>query len=154
MSTIFLVTLYSVYHSSTPQEQRYQWRRPTGSEFNGTNAKSELLTPTTTKEAHPTPTKLCKGDECFRGRWIPREKPYTSLDELRPWKGCPNPPPVAAVHWDQEEADGKRLLDVMNYAWTPDAGRMKEWNAEAFVVRLLRSPGGLIIVGGEWCPFS
>lgn len=153
ISVVFFVILFSLYHSNTPQEQRYQWKRPTAGGFNGTSVQSESLRATTTKQALPTPTTLCQGDECFKGRWRPRQKPYTSLEELKPWKGCPNPPPVAAVGWDQEEADEKRLLDIMNYAWTPDAGRMRDWNAEAFVVRLLRSPGGLIIVGGEyWLP--
>ena len=144
----FLVTL-SVYHSSTPPERRYKWRRPTSGSDSFDVKLPSHDSATTTEQALPIPTRLCEGDECFRGRWRPRENPYTSLEEVKPWKGCPSPPPFAAVTWDQEKEDGKRLLDVMNWVWAPDAGTLKEWDAEAFIVRLLRSPGGLIIVGGE-----
>jgi hypothetical protein len=51
---------------------------------------------------------------------------------------------------EQEKADAKRLLEVMNWVWTPKSGVLKEWDAEAFVVRLLKSSGGLIVVGGEY----
>ncbi|KAJ3550756.1 hypothetical protein NMY22_g251 [Coprinellus aureogranulatus] len=143
IAVLLCIILLSVYHSSTPTETRYQWRKPAAP------IEPEALNFTPAEEVLPAPTRLCESEECFRGRWTPREKPYTSVEEVKPWKGCPSPRPVAAVGWDQEEADAKRLLDVINWSWTPDSGIMRDWNAEAFVVRLLRSAGGLIIVGDE-----
>jgi hypothetical protein len=54
---------------------------------------------------------------------------------------------------DEERAvlEEQRLVDLMNYVWVPTegAGKMKKWDPEDFVVQMLRTPGGLILVGGE-----
>jgi len=49
----------------------------------------------------------------------------------------------------------QRLVDLMNYVWVPTegAGRMKKWDPEEFVVQMLRTPGGLILIGGESASF-
>lgn len=90
---------------------------------------------------------LCAGADCFKGTWKPRNPPLKSIDELKPYKGCASAARLrgAAI----EKASAQRLLNIMNWVWTPYKGEIAEWNAEEFVVRLLRSPGGLISVGGE-----
>ena len=52
----------------------------------------------------------------------------------------------------KHEAGERRLMDIMSWTWKPDAGQMRDWDAEEFVVRLLRSPGGLIFIGGAHLP--
>lgn len=98
----------------------------------------------------------CSPLECTTGRWEPRQPPFRSMDEFRVayanrqdhvWKGCRAPPDPSKNSSDQGKVDEDRLMKVMNWTWTPYIGKMKEWNAENFVIRLLKSPGGLILIG-------
>ncbi|KAG5653471.1 hypothetical protein H0H81_000240 [Sphagnurus paluster] len=104
------------------------------------------------------PDNFCSPANCAAGRWEPRNPPFTSLKDFqaayanrldRLWKGCraiPDPTgqrPAAA----QGKVDEERLMQVMNWTWTPYAGELKPWDPEDFMVRLLRSPGGLILIG-------
>ncbi|KAG6853554.1 hypothetical protein C0991_003346 [Blastosporella zonata] len=99
----------------------------------------------------------CQPKECASGKWEPREPPFTSLDQFQAvyanrldvlWKGC-----AAIPDPDKKESDGRhstdeeRLMQVMNWTWTPYTGELRTWDAEEFMVRLLRSPGGLILIG-------
>ncbi|KAF6758225.1 hypothetical protein DFP72DRAFT_189008 [Ephemerocybe angulata] len=145
--------LFTYYHTSTPAEERgyrNRWSSPSHNERIKNDVK-DVPEATSTSPPVPTSTALCLGDDCFRGAWAPRQTPYTNIVELRPWTGCPSPPPAAGARSekDQAEADAKRLLDVMNWEWMPQNGVLQIFDADAFVVRLLRSPGGLIIVGDE-----
>ena len=71
---------------------------------------------------------------------------------MPPWPGCPVP-------WDangnpiedeaeKERLEGERLARLLNYHWEPSRGKLIDYDPVAFVVRLLKSPGGLIMVGG------
>jgi hypothetical protein len=100
----------------------------------------------------------CKPDECASGRWEPRQPPFTTIEQFQGayanrihqlWKGChaiPSTKPRTPEELDKANED--RLMKVMNWTWTPNVGNMKPWDADEFVIRLLRSPGGLILVGG------
>ena len=104
----------------------------------------------------------CSPEECSRGRWEPRQPPFKSMDEFREayanrldrvWKGCRAPPDMSNNSSNPEKVDEDRLMQIMSWTWTPYIGKMKEWNAEEFVIRLLKSPGGLILIGGMYLPF-
>jgi hypothetical protein len=71
------------------------------------------------------------------------------LDQV--WKGCRAIPDNTGQPRDaslQGKVDEDRLMQVMSWTWTPYIGKMREWNADEFMIRLLRSPGGLILIGG------
>ena len=58
---------------------------------------------------------------------------------------------------DEEKAvlEEQRFVDLMNYVWllTEGVGNMKKWDPEEFVVQMLRTPGGLIMIGGQSASF-
>lgn len=104
---------------------------------------------------------LCQPSECSAGKWIPRKNPFTSLNDVQTtysnlwhpvWAGCD-------VIWDSEgnlleegsekkkKLEGQRLVDTLNWEWVPDRGVLLEYDAIEFVVRLLKSPGGLVLIG-------
>ena len=104
----------------------------------------------------------CSPEECSTGRWEPRQPPFRSIDDFREayanrldhvWKGC-RAPIDASNNSSREKADEDRLMQVMSWTWAPYVGKMKEWNAEEFVIRLLKSPGGLILIGGAHFVFD
>ncbi|KAF9446706.1 hypothetical protein P691DRAFT_732731 [Macrolepiota fuliginosa MF-IS2] len=101
---------------------------------------------------------LCEPDDCVQGSWVPRDPPLRSLDDFRKkypashrgiFKICGSdeekrePEDHDRFHKAQEE----RLVRTMNWVWKPIKGRMREWDAIEFVVRLLKSPGGIIFSG-------
>jgi hypothetical protein len=99
----------------------------------------------------------CSPEECSSGRWLPRQPPFRSMVEFREayanrrdhvWKGCRAPPNATRSSSDSANVDEDRLMNVMSWTWTPYIGKMKQWDAEEFVIRLLKSPGGLILIGG------
>ncbi|KAG6869090.1 hypothetical protein C0993_003410 [Termitomyces sp. T159_Od127] len=104
----------------------------------------------------------CQPDECASGRWEPRKPPFTSLEQFQKayanrldvlWKGCsaiPDPNLGPKKVSTKGSVDEIRLMQVMNWTWTPYVGELRKWDAEEFMVRLLKSPGGLILIGGEW----
>ncbi|KAF8878756.1 hypothetical protein BD779DRAFT_1676738 [Infundibulicybe gibba] len=108
---------------------------------------------------HPRPSPWCTPSECGAGRWVPRTPLFASPADFRAayanrqdgtWKGCraiPNPARGKLNDDEQRVADEERLMHVMNWEWQPDKGNMRAWDAEEFAVRLLRSPGGLILMG-------
>ncbi|KAG5716291.1 hypothetical protein E4T56_gene10626 [Termitomyces sp. T112] len=101
----------------------------------------------------------CQPDECASGRWEPRRPPFTSLEQFQEayanrldflWKGCsaiPDPELGAKKISTKGSVDEIRLMQVMNWTWTPHFGKLRKWDAEEFMVRLLKSPGGLILIG-------
>ncbi|KAG5640650.1 hypothetical protein DXG03_007659, partial [Asterophora parasitica] len=100
----------------------------------------------------------CRPEECAAGQWRPREPPFTSIDDFRAayanrldrlWKGCSAiPDPTGKRPSDsQSKVDEERLMQVMNWTWTPYTGELRRWDPEDFMVRLLKSPGGLILIG-------
>ncbi|KAE9409504.1 hypothetical protein BT96DRAFT_848115 [Gymnopus androsaceus JB14] len=42
---------------------------------------------------------------------------------------------------------GQRLVDMLNWEWLPDRGRLLDYDPIDFIVRMLKSPGGVIFVG-------
>ncbi|TFK33345.1 hypothetical protein BDQ12DRAFT_615434 [Crucibulum laeve] len=101
---------------------------------------------------------LCYRNECTKGSWKLRSPPFESLvdfERVYPpthrgiWKMCGSEEnsrePEDRARFHATQAD--RMIDLMNYVWEPRTGRMREWRSEEFVVRLLKSPGGLIFNG-------
>jgi hypothetical protein len=122
-----------------------------------TSQNDDMILPHNSMEKH----SLCEPDECTRGSWFPRQPPFQSIADFR--KEYPKTPFTAfkicgseenkrgeedrvAFHQAQEE----RLVLTMNWVWKPVNGHMRDWNAIEFVIRLLRSPGGLIFSGGAF----
>lgn len=123
----------------------------------------ELIVQPPENITHPAPIPWCKPDECSTGRWMPRDPPFTTIGQFqaayanrldRLWKGChaiPTAKPRTPEELDKANED--RLMKVMNWTWTPYAGQMRPWDADEFMIRLMRSPGGLILIGGKSsCP--
>lgn len=108
----------------------------------------------------PTKSRWCQPDECGVGRWAVRDPPLLTLEDFRAayanrqdtvWKGCkvaagPFDPP--RTEEEQKLLDETRLMQVSNWDWIPSRGELVPWDAEEFVVRMLRSPGGMLIIGG------
>jgi hypothetical protein len=64
------------------------------------------------------------------------------------WSSCG----VGEPPEDEEEKkrlEGQKLVDTLNWEWAPDRGMLLEYDPVEFVVRLLKSPGGLVLVGGK-----
>ncbi|KAF5346805.1 hypothetical protein D9758_015729 [Tetrapyrgos nigripes] len=117
----------------------------------------------------PTPEDLeeqryfpyCPPSKCAYGHWIPRPTPFTTFEEAHkaiiynkndPGPGLPDPHPPTGegVEYTEEEKKERgrtRVLEMANWVWQSDFGEVVKFDVEEFVVRLLRSPGGLIIVG-------
>ncbi|KIK67062.1 hypothetical protein GYMLUDRAFT_37100 [Collybiopsis luxurians FD-317 M1] len=101
---------------------------------------------------------LCQAHECAVGKWIPRLEPFTSLEHLQRvyanlyhpvWSGCGLAP---GTYPEEDEAEktrlkGQRLVDTLNWEWVPDRGALLEYDTVDFVVRMLKSPGGLVLIG-------
>lgn len=118
------------------------------------------------ENANTAPNKIpapispwCEGNECSRGSWKPRSPLFTSLADFQMayanhqepmWSRCPSvvPPDVSWTEEERQRADEKRIVDLNNWVWTPSSGKMKQWDPEAFLVRCLKSPGGVILIGG------
>jgi hypothetical protein len=127
---------------------------------NGIIPSDDVENAATTPNKIPTPiSPWCEGDECSRGSWKPRSPPFTSLADFQTayanrqdgtWSRCPSvaPPDVIRTEEEQQRADEERIIDLNNWVWTPSSGKMKQWDPEAFLVRCLRSPGGVILIGG------
>ncbi|KAH6889080.1 hypothetical protein BKA70DRAFT_1330411 [Coprinopsis sp. MPI-PUGE-AT-0042] len=110
--------------------------------------------------SHPKPpSKWCQYNECLKGRWVPRTPPFSNLEEFQeefasrgssPWHECPIPDPAQGEERSEEKAKAlkaKRLVDMMNYVWQPERGRQVPWDPEDFLVRLLKTPAGIIFIG-------
>jgi len=143
------VLFLGAFHQTKPDHWIFspnEWRTDTHSE--------PSLTPTVNSTTPLISTsKYCEENACLDGSWIPRPEPFTSIADVKPWPGCPaRPLPGGAERTEKEQqvADEARLIGVMNWVWRPSSGELREWDAMAFVVRLLRSPGGLIVVGGAY----
>ncbi|TRM60008.1 hypothetical protein BD626DRAFT_506161 [Schizophyllum amplum] len=104
-------------------------------------------------------SQWCQVGECSTGRWVPRTPEFQSLGELQaaymnymedPWSHCPVYQDVNGhlIPDDEKPAlEAQRLVDLLNWEWVPDRGRMLDLDFEDFVVRLLRSPGGMVMIG-------
>jgi hypothetical protein len=111
---------------------------------------------------HKPPSKWCQYNECLKGRWRPRNPVFSNLEEFQeefasrgssPWHECPIPDPVEGEQRSEEEAKelkAQRLVNMMNYVWQPERGQQVPWDPEDFLVRLLKTPAGIIFIGGEW----
>ncbi|KIJ90282.1 hypothetical protein K443DRAFT_116803, partial [Laccaria amethystina LaAM-08-1] len=111
----------------------------------------------------PSPkSQWCQYNDCLKGRWAPRNPPFNNLANFQQaykngqepiWSRAPIPSPsISGLEFTDEERavlEEQRLVDLMNYVWVPTegAGKMKNWNPEDFVVQMLRTPGGLILIG-------
>ncbi|KAM0750972.1 hypothetical protein T439DRAFT_244030 [Meredithblackwellia eburnea MCA 4105] len=108
--------------------------------------KSITYVRTTVNTAFPLPTCNTLNSTLEGGRWLPRSPPFTALsnftlgDELLP-------------NWDHEcrLPDGgfssSRTLAAVNWVWTPSTCRMRNWDAEAFLLHLLGMPHGMFLIG-------
>ncbi|KAF8987563.1 hypothetical protein BDQ17DRAFT_1374939 [Cyathus striatus] len=117
--------------------------------------------PNSPEESEPEPEpklkpQWCKQEECLSGSWTPRSPSYQTLADLQKaymnpqepvWSGC-RVPDKDLTDLERSEKMAQRLLDVMNWEWLPDNGKkMRVVNVEELVVRLLRSAGGIILIG-------
>ncbi|KAK7458744.1 hypothetical protein VKT23_009744 [Stygiomarasmius scandens] len=108
--------------------------------------------------------KYCPPLKCSYGRWAPRVPQFTTYEEAfqaiifnkndhgygLPDPHPPSPPLEEGVEMSEEEKKegGKqRVLEMANWVWESDFGDMVPFDIEEFVIRLLRSPGGLFVVG-------
>lgn len=118
-----------------------------------------------TESTVPSNVPWCEGDQCTKGRWEPRTPVVPSPELLEhestfpnpyrvSWRYCEPPPNPFRSEEERRALGEQRSIDVAAWTWVPDFGKMKAWDAEEFVVRLLRSPGGLILVGGTFSGFS
>ncbi|TEB34056.1 hypothetical protein FA13DRAFT_1828178 [Coprinellus micaceus] len=167
--TLFIPTLILCYliFSSTPESDP-AGARPDEFELdiNGDSV------PLSNSHQNQNP-RFCQGNECMRGKWVPREPPFRTLQDFQEvyaskgsskWDKCPvGDLPLAAftkdpldedIKADSLSADEKkrleeqRIVDVFNWVWQPEAGRLQvEWDAMDFVVRLLKRPGGIVFMG-------
>ena len=74
-----------------------------------------------------------------------------------PWSHCPVYMDVNGhlIPDDEKPAlQAQRIVDLLNWEWQPDRGKLLDTNFEDFMVRLLRSPGGLVMIGGAYRPRS
>lgn len=114
-------------------------------------------------DEQPAAPRLCRPDECNQGRWKPREPPFASIEELKVqyptthrgnWEICgseeTNREPEDQKRFHKHQS--QRLVNLMNWVWEPEVGYVRDWDAEAFVLRMLKSPGGIIFSGGK-CHF-
>ncbi|KAF5332207.1 hypothetical protein D9611_008173 [Ephemerocybe angulata] len=104
-------------------------------------------------------TTLCQYNECLKGRWAPREPQFKTLEDFQEvfakrgasiWSTCEVGDPPAGVKWtsaEEERLKQKRLVDIMNWVWQPDHGELLPWDPLDFVVRLLKTPGGIVFMG-------
>ncbi|THU86071.1 hypothetical protein K435DRAFT_843009 [Dendrothele bispora CBS 962.96] len=118
----------------------------------------------------------CPPLKCAQGHWIPRVPQFTTYEEAHkaiiynpndPGYSLPDPRPVIKKVVDdqgkvtttvvkaeeemteeEKEENGKeRVLEMSNWVWKSDFGDMVPFDTEEFVIRLLRSPGGLFLIG-------
>ena len=117
----------------------------------------------------PSPkSEWCQYNDCLKGKWVPRNPSFKNLAEFQEayknsqepiWSRAPIPSPsISGLEFTDEESavlETQRFLDLMNYVWLPNdgMGKMKNWDPEEFVVQMLRTPGGLIMIGGQSASF-
>lgn len=108
----------------------------------------ELIVQPPENITQPAPIPWCKPDECSTGRWTPRDPPFTAIEQFqaayanrldRLWKGChaiPSTKPRTPEELDKANED--RLMKVMNWTWTLYPSQMRPWDADKFMIRLMR----------------
>ncbi|KAJ3711546.1 hypothetical protein F5878DRAFT_247604 [Lentinula raphanica] len=103
------------------------------------------------------PPLYCQSYECGRGRWHPRKDPFKTLQDVQiaysnlwhpVWDGCGIYDPFGELDGEEKKkVEGQRLVDTLNWEWVPGRGLLLEYDPVDFVVRMLKSPGGLVLVG-------
>ncbi|TRM65031.1 hypothetical protein BD626DRAFT_582785 [Schizophyllum amplum] len=94
-------------------------------------------------------SEWCQGNECGVGKWVPR----VPAVEKAVWgdpQSCRRPYDVNGEPTPEEErpaVDARRALDIINWVWSPSRGKLMELDFIDLVVRMLQSPGGLIMIG-------
>ncbi|GAV99304.1 protein [Lentinula edodes] len=64
------------------------------------------------------------------------------------WDGCGVWDPSGKLEGEEKKKlEGQRLVDTLNWEWTPGRGILLDYDPVDFVVRMLKSPGGLVLVG-------
>ena len=117
----------------------------------------------------PSPkSEWCQYNDCLKGKWVPRNPSFKNLAEFQQayknnqepiWSRAPIPSPsISGLEFTDEEKavlETQRFIDLMNYVWEPTEGlgKMKKFDPEEFVVQMLRTPGGLIMIGGQFVFF-
>lgn len=118
----------------------------------------------------PPPPILCQPNECSTGKWKFRSSnptgpgPFTSLSQVQSvysnlwhpvWDKCDVIyDPLTGNKLDEgseekKKLEGQRLIETLNWEWVPDRGLLLDYDPVDFVVRLLKSPGGLVLIGGQ-----
>ncbi|KAF5347679.1 hypothetical protein D9758_014840 [Tetrapyrgos nigripes] len=104
----------------------------------------------------------CPPDRCAHGHWVPRVPPFQTYEEADRWINVyhkdgldpglrlpdpePEPVPVSGVRITEEQKKD-RYLEMSNWVWESEFGKVVPFDAEELVVRLLKSAGGLFLVG-------
>ncbi|KAF5357608.1 hypothetical protein D9758_007430 [Tetrapyrgos nigripes] len=101
----------------------------------------------------------CPSDRCGQGRWVPRVPRFETVEEVQKAINIesnkngqdlgvrlpdPEPEPFASVHAQEKK---ENLLRTSNWVWESDFGELVPFDIEEFVIRLLKSPGGLFLIG-------
>ncbi|KAJ3902077.1 hypothetical protein F5879DRAFT_269842 [Lentinula edodes] len=133
-------------HFDFPQEEEIE-----------TVVYEQKITSVKTPAPRPPPPLLCQSYECGVGKWVPRKESFTSLQDVQTvysnlwhpvWDGCGVWDPSGKLEGEEKKKlEGQRLVDTLNWEWTPGRGILLDYDPVDFVVRMLKSPGGLVLVG-------
>ncbi|KAL1682960.1 hypothetical protein EV122DRAFT_258892 [Schizophyllum commune] len=91
----------------------------------------------------------CQFGECGVGKWVPRVPAVDTLVFGDP-PSCRRP---IDVHGDpipedvRPQIEIQRSLDIINWDWVPSRGKLMDLDMMELAVRLIQSPGGLIMIG-------
>ncbi|THU88209.1 hypothetical protein K435DRAFT_969573, partial [Dendrothele bispora CBS 962.96] len=106
--------------------------------------------------------RYCPPTKCAYGHWVPRVPQFTTYEEafhaitynpngLEFPLPEPHPPLVGeGIEMSEEEKNEggrRRVLEMSNWVWESDFGEIVPFDTEEFLIRLLRSPGGLFLIG-------
>ncbi|KAF5347672.1 hypothetical protein D9758_014847 [Tetrapyrgos nigripes] len=126
---------------------------------------SELVPPSLSPEELEIQkySPYCPPDRCAHGHWISRVPPFQTHEEADRWINLyhkhgldpglrlpdpePEPVPVSGVRMTEEQKK-ERYLEMSNWVWESEFGKVVPFDAEELVVRFLKSAGGLFLVGG------
>ena len=92
----------------------------------------------------------CQFGECGVGKWVPRVPAVETLVFGDP-PSCRRP---FDMHGDvipeeiRPQIEIQRSLDIINWDWVPSRGKLMDLDMMELAVRLMQSPGGLIMIGG------
>ncbi|KAL1746918.1 hypothetical protein HDZ31DRAFT_61741 [Schizophyllum fasciatum] len=100
-------------------------------------------------EAPVSDSPWCQFGECGVGKWVPRVPAVEKLVFGDP-PSCRRPIDIYGnlIPEDVRPAlEVQRSLDIVNWDWVPSRGKLMDLDMMDMAVRLMQSPGGLILIG-------